>query len=148
MFDAKRLIGRDCTDKTVQSDIKYFPLKDIDKQNKPLVQVRPYFRLNVNIMVLSSEPVNYWAKCPVDYPPFQPKPTLSSFQPCPTLSILALPQPSFPFSSFHPLLFILSSYHPFILSSFHPFILSSLLSRLRPARERRRSLPRRSPTWC
>lgn len=39
VFDAKRLIGREWTDKTVQSDIKYFPFKVVDKQNKPHVQV-------------------------------------------------------------------------------------------------------------
>jgi len=39
VFDAKRLIGRDWTDKAVQSDIKYFPFKVIEKQEKPHIKV-------------------------------------------------------------------------------------------------------------
>jgi len=39
VFDAKRLIGRDWTDKAVQSDIKYFPFKVVEKTEKPHVQV-------------------------------------------------------------------------------------------------------------
>jgi len=39
VFDAKRLIGRDWTDKAVQSDMKYFPFKLINKNDKPHVQV-------------------------------------------------------------------------------------------------------------
>merc|ERR1712037_377827 len=39
VFDAKRLIGREWTDKAVQHDLKYFPFKVIDKQAKPHVQV-------------------------------------------------------------------------------------------------------------
>merc|ERR1712241_1380154 len=39
VFDAKRLIGREFTDKTVQNDIKYFPFKLVDKNSKPHVQV-------------------------------------------------------------------------------------------------------------
>jgi len=39
IFDAKRLIGRDWTDKAVQSDMKYFPFKLINKNDKPHVQV-------------------------------------------------------------------------------------------------------------
>jgi len=39
IFDAKRLIGRDWTDKTVQSDIKYFPFKVINKNDKPHMEV-------------------------------------------------------------------------------------------------------------
>jgi len=39
VFDAKRLIGRDWSDKNVQSDVKYFPFKVIEKQAKPHVQV-------------------------------------------------------------------------------------------------------------
>ena len=37
VFDAKRLIGREWTDKAVQHDIKYFPFKVIDKNTKPHV---------------------------------------------------------------------------------------------------------------
>merc|ERR1712066_213775 len=39
VFDAKRLIGREFTDKTVQSDIKFFPFKLVEKSSKPHVQV-------------------------------------------------------------------------------------------------------------
>merc|ERR1719216_507322 len=39
VFDAKRLIGREFTDKTVQADIKFFPFKLVDKNSKPHVQV-------------------------------------------------------------------------------------------------------------
>jgi endoplasmic reticulum chaperone BiP len=39
VFDAKRLIGRDWSDKTVQSDIKYFPFKVVEKNSKPHIQV-------------------------------------------------------------------------------------------------------------
>merc|ERR1712055_605035 len=39
VFDAKRMIGREWTDKAVQSDIKYFPFKVIDKNDKPHIQV-------------------------------------------------------------------------------------------------------------
>jgi len=39
IFDAKRLIGREWSDKTVQSDIKYFPFKLVDKSSKPHIQV-------------------------------------------------------------------------------------------------------------
>jgi len=39
VFDAKRLIGRDWTDKAVQSDIKYFPFKVIEKEEKPHIKV-------------------------------------------------------------------------------------------------------------
>jgi len=40
IFDAKRLIGREWTDKTVQSDVKYFPFKVINKNEKPHVEVK------------------------------------------------------------------------------------------------------------
>ena len=39
VFDAKRLIGREWSDKTVQSDVKYFPFKVFEKQSKPHIQV-------------------------------------------------------------------------------------------------------------
>ncbi|CAG0883018.1 unnamed protein product [Darwinula stevensoni] len=39
VFDAKRLIGREWHDSSVQHDVKYFPFKVIDKANKPHVQV-------------------------------------------------------------------------------------------------------------
>lgn len=39
IFDAKRLIGRDWDDKAVQSDLKYFPFKVIEKSKKPHIKV-------------------------------------------------------------------------------------------------------------
>jgi len=39
VFDAKRLIGRAWTDSTVQSDMKLFPFKLVQKNSKPHVQV-------------------------------------------------------------------------------------------------------------
>ena len=39
VFDAKRLIGRMWSDSAVQSDVKYFPFKVIEKNKKPHVQV-------------------------------------------------------------------------------------------------------------
>jgi len=38
IFDAKRLIGRIFSDKSTQDDIKHFPFKVIDKNNKPIIQ--------------------------------------------------------------------------------------------------------------
>ncbi|KAF4529501.1 hypothetical protein B566_EDAN017803 [Ephemera danica] len=39
VFDVKRLIGRDWTDSTVQSDVKFFPFKVVEKNSKPHIQV-------------------------------------------------------------------------------------------------------------
>merc|ERR1712136_202599 len=39
IFDAKRLIGRQWKDKSVQSDIKYFPFNVIEKDEKPHIKV-------------------------------------------------------------------------------------------------------------
>lgn len=39
VFDAKRLIGREWSDKSVQSDIKYFPFQVIEKLTKPHIKV-------------------------------------------------------------------------------------------------------------
>uniref|UniRef100_A0A0K0E7E3 Endoplasmic reticulum chaperone BIP n=1 Tax=Strongyloides stercoralis TaxID=6248 RepID=A0A0K0E7E3_STRER len=40
IFDAKRLVGREFTDKTVQADMKLWPFKVLDKNNKPHVSVK------------------------------------------------------------------------------------------------------------
>jgi molecular chaperone DnaK (HSP70) len=40
VFDAKRLIGRKFSDAEVQSDIKHFPFKVIDKGGKPYIKVQ------------------------------------------------------------------------------------------------------------
>ena len=39
VFDAKRLIGRDWSDSTVKQDVKFFPFKVIEKNNKPHIKV-------------------------------------------------------------------------------------------------------------
>lgn len=39
IFDAKRLIGRNYTDQEVQNDIKLWPFKVINKDNKPVIEV-------------------------------------------------------------------------------------------------------------
>lgn len=39
VFDAKRLIGRNFNDSTVQQDIKHFPFKVVNKDNKPHISV-------------------------------------------------------------------------------------------------------------
>ena len=39
IFDAKRLIGREWSDTTVQNDAKYYPFKTFDKKGKPHIQV-------------------------------------------------------------------------------------------------------------
>ncbi|GAA5847941.1 hypothetical protein JCM8208_002133 [Rhodotorula glutinis] len=39
VFDAKRLIGRKFADQEVQSDMKHWPFKIIDKATKPIIQV-------------------------------------------------------------------------------------------------------------
>ena len=39
IFDAKRLIGREWTEKSVQSDRKYFPFETVNKNAKPVIKV-------------------------------------------------------------------------------------------------------------
>ena len=40
VFDAKRLIGRKFSDVEVQSDMKHFPFKVIDKGGKPYIRIK------------------------------------------------------------------------------------------------------------
>jgi len=40
IFDAKRLIGRTWSEKSVQSDIKFFPFSVVDKKGKPQIKVQ------------------------------------------------------------------------------------------------------------
>ena len=40
VFDAKRLIGREFKDPTVQSDIKHFPFQVVDRKSKPVIVVK------------------------------------------------------------------------------------------------------------
>lgn len=39
VFDAKRLIGREFSDPTVQQDAKHFPFKVVEKNSKPSIQI-------------------------------------------------------------------------------------------------------------
>jgi len=39
IFDAKRLVGRDWTDKNVQNDLKHFPFKVVEKNAKPHMKI-------------------------------------------------------------------------------------------------------------
>ncbi|CAF1691328.1 unnamed protein product, partial [Adineta ricciae] len=39
VFDAKRLIGREFKDPSVQSDIKHFPFTVIERKNKPTISI-------------------------------------------------------------------------------------------------------------
>jgi molecular chaperone DnaK (HSP70) len=39
IFNVKRMIGRDWDDKTVQSDIKHYPFKVVNKNKSPQIQV-------------------------------------------------------------------------------------------------------------
>ena len=58
IFDAKRLIGREFNDRATQGDIKHFPFKVIDKQNKPVIEatyrgeVRQFQPEEISSMVL------------------------------------------------------------------------------------------------
>jgi len=40
IFDAKRLIGRQWSDSSVQNDLKFFPFKVVDKATKPMINVQ------------------------------------------------------------------------------------------------------------
>jgi len=59
VFDAKRLIGRQWKDKSVQNDLKYFPFKLINKKDKPHIQVsvkgeqKTFAAEEISAMVLS-----------------------------------------------------------------------------------------------
>jgi heat shock protein 1/8 len=58
VFDAKRLIGRDFSDKTLQSDLKHFPFNVIEKNKKPVIEVtfknekKTYYPEEISSMVL------------------------------------------------------------------------------------------------
>ena len=59
VFDAKRLIGRDFCDPTLQSDLKNFPFKVTEKNNKPVINVdyknekKTYHPEEISSMVLT-----------------------------------------------------------------------------------------------
>ena len=45
IFDAKRLIGKNFNDETVQNDIKHLTYKVVNKENKPLIEVTAHNKL-------------------------------------------------------------------------------------------------------
>ena len=59
VFDAKRLIGRSFTDKTVQDDMKHWPFKVINKNSRPMIEiplkdgVKQFAAEEISAMVLS-----------------------------------------------------------------------------------------------
>lgn len=59
VFDAKRLIGREFTDKTVQNDMKLWPFRVIKKAGKPAIEVevlgekKSFYPEEISAMVLS-----------------------------------------------------------------------------------------------
>jgi len=68
VFDAKRLIGRQFTDKTVQDDMKHWPFKVINKNSRPMIEIplkdglKQYAAEEISAMVLS-----YMKKIAEDY---------------------------------------------------------------------------------
>eukprot|EP00121_Abeoforma_whisleri_P010155 Awhi_evm1s9359 len=54
IFDAKRIIGREWSDKAVQDDAKYFPFKLINKNGKPYIEVET----NIGQKQLAAEEVS------------------------------------------------------------------------------------------
>lgn len=67
VFDVKRLIGRQFNDKSVQADMKLFPFKIINKDNKPQVQVcglfGPSLRLGFVVVGLCRDTVVLPCQC-------------------------------------------------------------------------------------
>ena len=55
IFDAKRLIGREWNEKTVQNDRKYFPFETFHKNSKPMIRIgsKEFTAEEVSAMVLS-----------------------------------------------------------------------------------------------
>ena len=60
VFDAKRLIGRDWSDKTVASDMKYFPFKLVEKNAKPHIQVIDWVNLQLAHLILGDFFFFFW----------------------------------------------------------------------------------------
>ena len=69
VFDAKRLIGRNWKDSSVQHDIKYFPFSTIDKNNKPHIRVnvrgeqKLFAAEEISAMVLVKMKVSFENNC-------------------------------------------------------------------------------------
>ena len=57
VFDAKRLIGRKFSDAEVQSDIKHFPFKVIDKAGKPYIGVQYRGEDKEFVRLIISQPI-------------------------------------------------------------------------------------------
>lgn len=52
VFDAKRLIGRNFRDSTVQHDMKHFPFQVVNKNDKPHVQVNMGANKGEKVLIL------------------------------------------------------------------------------------------------
>lgn len=65
VFDAKRLIGRNWGDSSVQKDVKFFPFLTINKNNKPHIKVdvkgekKLFAAEEISSMVLTKMKVSY-----------------------------------------------------------------------------------------
>ena len=65
VFDAKRLIGRNWGDSSVQKDVKFFPFSTINKNNKPHIRVdvkgeqKLFAAEEISSMVLTKMKVSY-----------------------------------------------------------------------------------------
>jgi molecular chaperone DnaK (HSP70) len=57
VFDAKRLIGRKFSDAEVQSDLKHFPFKVIDKTGKPYIRVQYRGEDKEFVSLIISQPI-------------------------------------------------------------------------------------------
>ena len=57
VFEVKRLIGRKFFDLEVQSDIKYFPFKVIDKDGKPYIKVQYCGKNKEFVSLIISQPI-------------------------------------------------------------------------------------------
>lgn len=57
VFDAKRLIGRNFTDKTVQDDMKLWPFKVVNENGKPIIEVDRRLGLLPHCQPIQSEPL-------------------------------------------------------------------------------------------
>jgi len=58
VFDAKRLIGRKFADAEVQSDIKHFPFKVLDKSGKPYIRVQYRGEDKEFVSLIISQPIS------------------------------------------------------------------------------------------
>lgn len=69
VYDAKRLIGREFNSPIVQKDIKHYPFKVIDKENKPYIQIKDqyYEPAEISAIILSKlkQDAEKFVGCPI-----------------------------------------------------------------------------------